>query len=261
MKIAFFLLSLLAPTLLLGVHNWAYQDSLPTAETPIKGIGGETKGIYIGGGLAFISGITYGFIARPSASDGYGRTGLDYPLVASGLAISPSSLVGIGIAALLTREHSAIEGSFRVGVGLTLSPSFSDTPPFDERGQPDPDYVTGINIRVQSPQIGRWRYNLGLNHFFSRSYELRDGITSKSWQSVNLDLHYLFPIGNSFLVYPLVGSQYHNFVKAELYTNAGAGLNWKVYKHWDVFGEVKWSLDPDQDFNQANYSFGILYQL
>lgn len=229
----------------------------PVIDTALHYLGGEIKGMYVAGGFAGLTGVAAGILIELT-TDG-GRKGIGTPLVAGGLAIAPASLIGLGIGSLLGRHHSHFTHSFQVGLGMTLSPTFMRSPPFPENKQPEGRYVSGINIRLLSPQIGKWRYNLGLNHFFSRTYEFLDGAQQKSWQSINLDLQYTIRITDEFQVYPLVGSQYHNFLKSELYTNVGTGLNVGFAKQWRLYGEVKWSLDPDERFNQANYSFGVLF--
>ena len=228
-------------------------------DTAYSGVGGEIKGMNISGGLFILAGIALGTAAEV-ITDG-GRKGIGFPIIAGGLPAAPGSLVGLGVGSLLAKNHSKLSRSFQIGVGITFSPVFIRAPPFPNDRQPTARYVSGLNIRLLSNEIGKWRYNLGLNHFFTKTYEFEDQVRRKSWQSLNLDLHYLIYINQTLKLYPLVGSQLHNFIKRELYTNFGVGFNFEFIPKLSFYGEVKYSLDPDQDLNQLNYSFGALYYL
>ena len=234
------------------------QNANPAIDTSDFRVGGEIKGMNVGGSIAILGGLGIGTAVEVLSDNG--RTGIAVPLISAGLAVAPASLVGFGIGSLLAKNHSRTNGSFQIGVGMTFSPVFMRHPPFPD-GQPKPRYVSGLNIRLQSKEIDKWRYNLGFNHFFVKTYEFNDQQIRKSWQSVNLDLQYLFHVTPELKVYPLVGTQFLNFMGDQLYTNYGAGFNFEFLSKFNLYGEVKYSLDPDQVLNQRNYGIGILLDL
>ena len=232
-------------------------------EDHFKGvIGGELKGMYISGGISVLGGATLGIISN--GFNDYPRTGL--PFIASGLTLAPSTLLGLGIGSLFAKNHSHFTRTFQVGLGVAYSsPIFSEFVPGNA-------HRAGINIRILSSEIGKWRYNLGFNKFFSEVYEFDriqylHGHNDLSWWELNLDLQYLIYLTNHLKIYPFIGTQYNRVnsseikIKTEVLVNYGVGLNVKMYKDWSLFAEMKLTIDPDDNPGNMIYSFGTLYYL
>jgi hypothetical protein len=216
-------------------------------DPPVNGIGGELKGAYVIGSAFFTFGASLPFFA-PGFNEAHGRVFSSF--VTGGVVVAPASLVGLGIGALLAQKHSKFSRSFQLGTGVTISPIFLD----------EQKYAAGINIRILSTEIGKWRYSFGFD-YFPGSYTLLDGTTRNSWAAINLNLHYLFSIGDSFRIYPFVGTQINDSTKKEIYTNFGTGVSYRFGQKWNLFGEFKLSFDPDKEPIRAIYSFGTSYFL
>lgn len=226
-------------------------------DTSKNGIGGELKGIYVLGSIAIAGGTGLGIYAQ-NYSDG-GREGVSFPIIAGGIALAPASLIGLGLGSLIAKKHSKINESFQIGIGYNLSSVAIRRPPFEE--EPETEYVSGLSIRIVSPEIGHWRYHLGINHFFSRDYEFFNGFQEVSWQTINLNLQYVIHITRSLRMYPFIGSQFRNFVKDEIYTNFGLGIHSKMTNNMVLFGEVKGSYDPDESPSFYSFAIGTAYYL
>ena len=233
-----------------------YSNTFTSDTSSIK-LGGELKGLYFLGGTALLTGIGIGIYAQ-GFSD-YGREGISFPIIAGGLAVAPASLVGVGLGNLLGKKKSKLSRSFQIGVGYTLS-SVSIRRSSNEEESVN-EFVPGVHFKILSNEIGKWRYQLGVNHFFNRTYELINSPRKESWQTINLNLQYLFQINRALKLYPFVGSQFRNFLKDELYTNFGLGIHYEFKNRICVYGEVKGSYDPDESPSFYSFSIGTSYYL
>ena len=255
-----FLVIIIALIVLRPVHGQSI-DSIQENHSQ-SFLGGELKGMYISGATSIFGGIIVGLVSN--GMDDHPRSGL--PLIAGGLTLGPSSLLGLGVGALFTRNHSYFTRTFQLGIGMTYSsPIFS-------KFVPGNSHRLGINIRVLSNEIGKWRYNLGYAQFFSEEYEFKEipayhGRTNLSWWELNFDLQYLIYLNDSVKLYPFIGTQYNKVnstgskVKTEVLVNYGIGSNFEIYQGWSLFAELKLTLDPDDNPGNIIYSFGTLYYL
>jgi hypothetical protein len=233
------------------------QDSLSLGSK-----GGERNGFYIAGGSSIILGTSLGIFSN--GFDDYPRSGL--PAITGVIGVAPTSLIGIGLGSLFAKKHSPFDRSFQFGIGMTYS-----SPVFSEF-IPNNSYRAGINLRVLSPELGPWRYNLGFNKYFSEVYEFEQipayhGHTNLSWWELNLDLQYMIYINDSFKVYPFIGTQYNQVngpdrkLNTEILANYGFGMSVTVYSSWSLFSEMKYTIDPDDNPANLIYSFGALYSM
>ena len=225
-------------------------------------LGSELKGIYIGGGMAAISGASVGLIMN--AFDEYPRKGL--PFITTGIVVAPTSLVGLGLGSLFAQKHSSFTDHFRVGVGMAYS-----SPIFSEFVSGN-SHRAGINVRFISKEIGPIRYTLGFAKFASEDYDFErieayHGRTNLNWWELNLNLQYVIDITETLKFYPFVGTQYNSVhsegskIKNEILTNYGVGVEKTIFDRWDVFAEVKLSIDPNDNPGNYIYSLGLLYSL
>lgn len=251
--------------LLSGHMTWS-QIRLDDEEEGRKeaGIGGEVKGMYIGGISIMVP--TAGLTLLGSAiSDSRERKGL--PVITAGISAAPSSLMGLGIGALLARKHSPIDQPFQLGIGVTFSPLFLGTVTYEKLSAV---YDPGVMIQLLSPEIGRWRYRLSGSYFRSKEYQLVDRITRRSRWEINMDLQYLIISNRHWKLYPFIGTYYIYATRTDLpypfgstshmlAANLGAGVNYSITTKWNVFAEIKMTADDDRDY--AIYSFGISFLL
>ena len=254
--------ALIAFVLLISPFALTGQSKLDTSAFDKKQIGGELKGLYLGGGSAILGGTSIGIIAN-GFSD-YPRSGL--PVIAGSIGLAPTSLLGVGLGHLFAKNHSTFAKSFQLGIGAAYS-----SPIFAEF-VPDNAHRTGISVQVLSPELGPWRYRLGFNQYFSKTYEF-DGIeayrgyNNLSWWELNLDLQYMIYIYECFKVYPFIGTQYNRVnsgsakVNTEVLVNYGMGTNIKIIKGWSLFADMQFTVDPDDNPGNMAIAVGVLYSL
>lgn len=75
---------------------------------------------------------------------------------------------------------------------------------------------------------------------------------------VSTDVHYLFPIQDTWRVYPLVGVTYMHFGSNEFGGNIGAGVEYPISSSFYVSAEGKYQLT--KDFRQFALAAGIAYR-
>lgn len=87
-----------------------------------------------------------------------------------------------------------------------------------------------------------------------------------SMWDVNLNVHYLFPVGDSFRVYPLAGLSYTRWKidivesasTGKFGANLGGGIELDLSSHLVLNAEAKYQLISD--FDQAVFSVGFAYK-
>lgn len=82
--------------------------------------------------------------------------------------------------------------------------------------------------------------------------------TSNTSYVVSADVHYLFPIQDTWRVYPLVGVTYTHFGSNEFGGNVGAGVEYPLCSSFYVSAEGKYQLT--KDFQQFALAAGIAYK-
>lgn len=75
---------------------------------------------------------------------------------------------------------------------------------------------------------------------------------------VSADVHYLFPIKNTWQVYPLLGVTYTHFMTNEFWGNIGAGVEYPISSSFYVSAEGKYQLT--KDFQQFALAAGVAYK-
>ena len=75
---------------------------------------------------------------------------------------------------------------------------------------------------------------------------------------VSADVHYLFPIKNTWQVYPLLGVTYTHFMTNEFGGNIGAGVEYPISSSFYVSAEGKYQLT--KDFQQFALAAGVAYK-
>ena len=75
---------------------------------------------------------------------------------------------------------------------------------------------------------------------------------------VSADVHYLFPIKNTWQVYPLLGVTYTHFMTYEFGGNIGAGVEYPISSSFYVSAEGKYQLT--KDFQQFALAAGVAYK-
>lgn len=75
---------------------------------------------------------------------------------------------------------------------------------------------------------------------------------------VSADVHYLFPIKNTWRIYPLVGVTYTHFNSSEFGGNFGAGVECPIFSSFYLSAEGKYQLT--KDFRQFFLVAGIAYK-
>lgn len=259
MKSHTILLTVILLVFSLSISAQSRTDSLNVEK---KGIGGEQKGLYYGGGSAAIGGLAIGILSN-GFSD-YPRSGL--PIIASSIALAPGSLLGLGLGSLFAKKHSRFSNSVQLGLGLAYS-----SPIFSEFVSGNA-HRAGISVQLLSPELGPWRYRLGFNQFLSEEYAFEEiesyrGQNTLSWWELNLDLQYLIKVNDKFAVYPFIGTQYNQVnamgssLDTEILVNYGIGTNLGIGKCMNVYAEMQYTLDPDDNPGNMIFNLGVLYRL
>lgn len=234
--------------------------------------GGESKGILISSVASAIVGAGLG--AYDLGFEG-GRTGALLPVISSGIGVAPSSLIGLLLGSAFAKDHSTIRNTFKFGVGITLSPIYLNTTADPLDVSLHAHYSPGLHIRMASPDINRWRYNVGFSHFSAKEYEFYGsssfkGFTNLTRWEFDLNLQYIFPVGTHIELYPMVGTQYYVIrsagntapngkLQSEILTNYGAGVNVVLTKNTMLFSEFKSTLDPDPNPTKWSFSGGVYF--
>ena len=224
--------------------------------------GSQLKGFYTVGGLSVVGGATMGFVIN--AFDDHPREGL--PFITSTIATAPSSMLGIGIGYLFAKKHSTFSNGFHLGTGVAYSsPVFSEFVPGNA-------HRAGPQLRITSPQLGAWRYNLSFSLFFSEEYEFERisayrGETNLSWWELDLNLQYIIDINKATKIYPFIGTQYNSITSGgsqlnyELLANYGVGADMSIAEHWKIFSEFQFTVDPDRNPGNSKISIGLMRRL
>ena len=232
--------------------------------------GGEAKGIVISSIASALAGT--GIAVYDLGLEG-GRTGAMLPIIASGIGVAPTSLIGLVLGTALAKDHSAIRNSFKVGVGLAVSPIHLRTAP-DESVVAH--FSPGLHFRVGSPDIHRWRYTASFSRFSGKEFNFENQSSFKGFRDLSrwefdLNLQYIFPVKEHVEIYPLVGTQYYIIhsagnseprrkLQSEVLTNYGAGLNIILSKNLMLFSEFKSTLDPDPNPTKWSFTGGVYFQ-
>lgn len=66
---------------------------------------------------------------------------------------------------------------------------------------------------------------------------------------MNCDVQYLFPIADSWNLYPLAGISINDFGDWSAGINLGAGFDVKVADRWDVTAGLKYMIETHKDFD------------
>ena len=115
----------------------------------------------------------------------------------------------------------------------------------------------GLGAKFQYGITDPIRMEAAFNYFFESDYV--------SMWDLNLNFHYLFPLGSNFKVYPLAGLTYTNWHadiidenEGRVGANLGAGLQYDIASNLALNFDLKYQFV--KDFDQVAFAFGIAYK-
>lgn len=147
-------------------------------------------------------------------------------------------------------------------IALGLSTSFA------QQGQKSIGVNLGYGSEIESFGLGaKFQYGItdpirleaAFNYFFENNHV-------NMWD-LNLNFHYLFPLGSGFKVYPLAGLTYTNWhteigdwdeTEGRVGANLGAGLQYDIASNLALNFDLKYQFV--KDFDQVAFAFGIAYK-
>ena len=139
---------------------------------------------------------------------------------------------------------------------------------FAQQGQKSIGVNLGYGSEIESFGLGaKFQYGItdpirleaAFNYFFENNYV-------NMWD-LNMNFHYLFPLGSGFKVYPLVGLTYTNWhaeigdwdeTEGRVGANLGAGLQYDIASNLALNFDLKYQFV--KDFDQVAFAFGIAYK-
>lgn len=124
----------------------------------------------------------------------------------------------------------------------------------------------GIGVKGQYNLTDAVRAEAAFDYFLKK-----DGL---SMWDINVNAHYLFPVGNGFKVYPLAGLTYSNWKASwsndydgeegsssngKFGVNLGGGVQYDINDKCAINFELKYQLISD--YNQAAFGVGVAFKL
>ncbi len=133
----------------------------------------------------------------------------------------------------------------------------------------------GISIKSAHHFNEEWVFSPSLNFFFTDKAQKPGFEEKKSMFTINMDAHYLVPLSNEFIFYPIGGLSISRYVEKEeentlgnvnvetdsdmaFGLNLGAGLSYIISSQIEAFTELKFVVS---DHDQAVFTLGALYNL
>lgn len=113
----------------------------------------------------------------------------------------------------------------------------------------------GIGVKYQYSILDQLRLEGSFNYFFEHDH-------IHGWD-LNANVHYLFPLGDRFSLYPLAGLTVANAggygnTTTKFGGNLGGGCEVKVVENWRINFEARYSIVSDID--QAVLGIGAVYK-